>query len=223
MNGLELSAGQLAQFEVFKENLLDWNTRMNLTAITDDTGIWQKHFADSLTLLPFLPVGEFSMIDVGSGAGFPGIPIKIMRPDVDLTLLDSTRKRVTFLEDSVRRLGLESVDCVHARAEEYRGSFDVCTTRAVARLDKLIKWCMHLLKPGGVFLAMKGSQVEAELEEAMPVIKKLGGELVEVRKVEVVPGLVARSAHCSAMQPGLLHSVVVICYTGGKREGVKLT
>ena len=239
--GFYLSVTQLRQFEIFKENLLDWNSRMNLTAITDDEGIWQKHFADSLTLLPFLPEapappeGSIRMIDVGCGAGFPGLPIKIMRPDIKITMLDSLRKRVNFLEDTVSKLGLladgtmsaedllPDVECVHARAEDFvkltdvwgnialssgtempnsrRGSYDICCARAVARLDKLCKWCLPFVKPaGGVFLAMKGPDLDDELTVAMPAIRKLGAKVIETRLTEIVPGLV--------------HSVVVMCYTG---------
>lgn len=204
--GIAINDGQLNQFSEYKKNLLEWNQRINLTAITDDEGVWQKHFADSLTLLSFLPdVGrEISLIDVGSGAGFPGLPIKIMRPDISVTLLDSLRKRIFFLEDTVNQLGLKDVTCVHARAEDFGKvkaagrSFDICTSRAVARLDKLCGWCLPFLKPGGIFLAMKGPNVDEELEEALPIICKIGGEVLDVKYVEIVDGM--------------MHSVVVVCY-----------
>ena len=207
MTGLmeSLSEGQLAQFNIFKENLLDWNTRMNLTAITDGEGIWYKHFADSLTLLPFLPAGPFRMIDVGTGAGFPGLPVKIVRPEVSLTLLDSLRKRIFFLEDTVARLKLDHVECIHGRAEDlikridHPVNYDIVTARAVAKLDKLCKWCLPFLKPGGLFLAMKGPDVLGELKEAESTIHKLGGKIADIQYVEITRGLV--------------HSIVVICYT----------
>jgi len=198
--GISISDKQLRDFETYKKNLLDWNQRMNLTAITDDEGVWQKHFADSLTLLSLLPEGDVKLIDVGSGAGFPGLPLKIMRPDVSLTLLDSLRKRIFFLEDTVRLLQMDDVDCVHARAEDFQKvsgcRYDVCVSRAVARLDKLSAWCLPFVRVGGVFLAMKGPDVEGEVKEALPGIEKLGGGVVDVRHVEIVEGMV--------------HSIVVV-------------
>ncbi|MCL2421937.1 MAG: 16S rRNA (guanine(527)-N(7))-methyltransferase RsmG [Defluviitaleaceae bacterium] len=212
--GINITDAQLAQFETFKANLLDWNQRMNLTAITDDEGIWQKHFADSLTLLPFLPAPLLTkspelpaaqplrLIDIGSGAGFPGLPIKIMRPDMAMTMLDSLRKRVYFLEDTIGQLGLADITCIHSRAEDlakhkdHSRQYDICTARAVARLDKLCKWCLPFAKPNGIFLAMKGPDVSEEMEAAMPTIRQFGAKVADVRRVEIVPGLV--------------HSVVVI-------------
>ena len=205
--GHNITEYQLGQFARFKENLLDWNKRINLTAITDDKGVWQKHFADSLTLLPYLPCssdGEMRLIDVGCGAGFPGLPIKIMRSDIYVTMLDSLRKRIFFLEDTVAQLGLEGIECIHDRAEDFskkegiRGSYDICTARAVARMDKLCEWCMPFVKSGGLFLAMKGSNTANEISEAMPTIEKLGGKVLDTKFMEIVPGLV--------------HSVVVVCY-----------
>ena len=191
---IDINAKQLRDFEIYKKNLLEWNQRMNLTAITDDEGVWQKHFADSLTLLSFLPEGDFKLIDVGSGAGFPGLPLKIMRPDISITLLDSLRKRIFFLEDTVRLLQMDGVNCVHARAEDYQkifgSSYDVCVSRAVARLDKLCAWCLPFVKPGGVFLAMKGPDVDEEVKEALPKIEKLGGAVADVNYVEIVKGMV---------------------------------
>jgi len=209
-NDIKISREQLEQFELYKENLLDWNQRINLTAITDYTGIWQKHFADCLCLLPLLPKGRIRLIDVGSGAGFPGIPIKIMRPDIEVTLLDSLRKRVNFLEDTICRLSLDGISCIHARAEdlakqpEHGHSYDICTARAVARLDKLCKWCLPFLKPNaGLFLAMKGPNVEDEIEETKSAIAKLDGKIADIMYREIVVGMV--------------HSVV-ICYNEGTRD-----
>ena len=201
----DLTGAQLKQFELYKENLLKWNKRINLTAIKDEEDIWQRHFFDSLTLLPFLSE-KVRTIDVGSGAGFPGLPIKIMRPDINMTLLDSLRKRVIFLEDTISLLGLCDIVCVHSRAEDFvklegcRGGYDVCTARAVARLEQLCKWSLPFLAPGGLFLAMKGPKADDEVKEAKGVIQKLGGEVVGIERVEIGPGRV--------------HSVVIVCYTG---------
>ena len=200
--GIKVNCEQLSQFAAFKDNLLDWNQRINLTAIVDDEGIWQKHFADSLTLLPLIS-GAIRMIDVGCGAGFPSLPIKIMRPDINMTLIDSLRKRIFFLQDTINLLGLKNVECIHSRAEDlakqdnHRGCYDICTARAVARLDKLCKWCLPFIKPGGLFLAMKGPDVDAEVKEALPVIRQMGCDILRVEQMEIIPGLV--------------HSVVV-CY-----------
>ena len=205
-----LTQAQLTQFNIFKENLLDWNNRMNLTAITDEEGIWYKHFADSLTILPFLPADPIEnpirMIDVGTGAGFPGLPVKIMRPALALTMLDSLRKRIFFLEDTIVRLGLSDVECIHARAEDlskhnnHRAGYDIVTARAVAKLDKLCKWCLPFLKPGGLFLAMKGPHIKDEVKATESEIHKLGGKVADIQYVEIMPGLV--------------HSIVIICYNG---------
>lgn len=202
----DLNDQQIKQFELFKDNLLDWNQRMNLTAITDESDIWQKHFVDSLTLLPLLPNGPIKMLDVGSGAGFPGLPIKIMRPDISMTLLDARQKRISFLEDTINRLALQDTRCIHARAEDLKRdkshshAYDIVVARAVARLDKLVKWCLPFVKQGGVFLAMKGPNVEEEINESKENIRKLDGEVLKVEYMEIAPGMV--------------HSVIVVCYNG---------
>jgi len=195
------------QFESFKNNLLLWNKRMNLTAIVDDADIQIKHFNDSLTLVSLLPAGNIRMIDVGAGAGFPSIPLKIMRPDIRLTLLDSLRKRIDFLTDTVSLLGLENTVCIHARAEdlqkqsEHKNSYDICVARAVAKLDKLCAWCIPFLKPDGRFIAMKGPNVHAELEEAQNTIERLGAVVADIHYFELAEGLV--------------HSAIVIKKTSG--------
>jgi 16S rRNA (guanine527-N7)-methyltransferase len=177
---------------------------MNLTAITDEAEFAVKHFIDSLTLMPWLPAGA-KVLDVGTGAGFPGVPLKIARPDIKLTLMDSLRKRIFFLRETVDGLKLEDVTCLHARAEEFirkpehKERYDICTARAVARLTGLVGYTLPFVKPGGLLLAMKGADVTDELNEARPVIKKLGGAVTEVKPVEI--GM------------GITHTVVVI----GKR------
>lgn len=201
-----MTDAELKKFEAFKQNLLDWNQRINLTAITDDEGIRQKHFADSLTLLPLLPpIDPIRLIDIGAGAGFPGIPLKIMRPDIRLTLLEARQKKVGFLEDTAAKLGFENVECVHGRAEDFvkeegrRGGYDIACARAVAPLDRLVRWCMPFVKRGGLFLAMKGPKPDAEVREAESVMRKMGAGVREIKYVEIAPGMV--------------HSVVVVCYT----------
>ncbi len=168
------------RFELYRDNLIEWNKVMNLTAITEPHEIDTLHFLDSLALLNFADFKGKSVIDVGTGAGFPGLPLKIAEESLQLTLLDSLDKRLNFLKDTCEKLGLDDVRFVHARAEEipdgFRESFDVAVSRAVARLNTLAEFCLPYVKPGGLFIAMKGPDFEAELEEAKPAIRMLGGK-----------------------------------------------
>ncbi|MBQ8751910.1 MAG: 16S rRNA (guanine(527)-N(7))-methyltransferase RsmG, partial [Clostridia bacterium] len=178
--GAALTPEQAERFDVYARLLVEWNEKMNLTAITDPEGMLVKHFVDSLTLAPFLPEGGFSLIDVGTGAGFPGVPVAILRPDCRLTLLDSLNKRLTFLETLCREVGVTATR-VHARAEEggrqaaLRDRFDVATARAVAGLPLLCEYCLPFVKPGGRFLALKGPDGEAELVSAKKALIELKG------------------------------------------------
>ncbi|MBR1764031.1 MAG: 16S rRNA (guanine(527)-N(7))-methyltransferase RsmG [Ruminococcus sp.] len=185
--GIVLSREQYEGLDRYAELLVDWNQKMNLTAITDPEGIAMKHFFDSV--YPFwafeaarLPEGA-RLIDVGTGAGFPSCPLKIFRPDLELTLLDSLNKRVRFLGELSEELGL-GAECIHGRAEElnrkegFRGQFDAATARAVANLEKLCGWCLPFVKKGGVFVALKGSGGREELAAAEREIKKRGGEVI---------------------------------------------
>lgn len=174
----------------FAEQVLKANEYMNLTAITDPAGFYVKHILDSLTLLRLIGTEATSLIDVGSGAGFPGIPLKIMRPELDIVLLDSLQKRVRFLQATIVDLGLSGIKAIQARAEdlgrnaEYRERFDLVTARAVASLPVLLELCLPLAKVGGRFLGMKGPHDElASSERALAV---LGGELT-LQEVEALP------------------------------------
>ena len=193
-NAFPLTEVQLSQLSLFKERLLEANQYMNLTAITEDEAIAKKHFIDSLSLLPWITPGA-KLLDIGAGAGFPGLPLKIARPDIHLTLLDSLRKRILFLRETADALNLDNVECVHARAEEinktgaYRARSDICTARAVARLDRLAGYALPFLKPGGLFLAMKGPDAADEIKEAEGKINKLGGRVLEIRAVEIAEGM----------------------------------
>ncbi|WP_423791452.1 16S rRNA (guanine(527)-N(7))-methyltransferase RsmG, partial [Mitsuokella jalaludinii] len=193
--GLTLSETQLAQFTRYYELLVEWNEKMNLTAITEAHEVAVKHMVDSLSAYdPALFNGTVSIIDVGTGAGFPGLPLKIFCPDAKLTLMDSLNKRVNFLQTVVDELGLEGVSCVHARAEEgarmkqYREQFDLAVSRAVARLPILCEYCLPFVKRGGHFLALKGRAYAEEVEEAAKAIKVMGGSKTEMREVHL-PGL----------------------------------
>lgn len=186
-NGLSLSGRQLEQFEIYYQELVEWNGRMNLTAITEKSQVYLKHFYDSLTLSFYVPMEDVSTLaDIGSGAGFPSIPLKIVHPHLRVTIVDSLNKRIHFLRHLVKRLDLERVDCLHARAEEaarkeaLRDSFDLVTARAVARLCVLNEFCLPFVKKGGLFAAMKGMDPAGELAEAQKSFSVLNGKLEEV-------------------------------------------
>ena len=177
---IPLTPAQLAQFDLYAQLLVEWNEKMNLTAITEPRDIVIKHFLDSLLLCKAveLPQGA-SMIDVGTGAGFPSVPVALYRPDLKLTLLDSLNKRITFLSAVCEAVSLPA-SCVHGRAEEmgskpaYREQYDVACARAVAHLRELAEYCLPLVKVGGWFITMKGANAEEEMESAAGAVKKLG-------------------------------------------------
>ena len=196
---LPLSAESIKAFQIYAAMLRKWNEKMNLTNITDDQGIAIRHFIDSLTLVAHIEEEErkqgrrdLSLIDVGTGAGFPGIPLKVTMPELDVTLLDSLKKRISFLDAVCEQLELQKIKTVHARAEEgakskqYREKFDISTARAVAALPTLCEYCLPYVKVGGIFLAMKG-HAEEETEAAMKAIVTLGGTLEKVHNF-TLPG-----------------------------------
>jgi len=196
-HGLHLPDGAYAQMAHFQSFVLTANETMNLTSITSDEDFAVKHFIDSLSLLPLLPPPqtgrEMTLLDVGTGAGFPGVPLKIARADLAVTLLDSTRKRLDFLQGALDKLGLQA-ECLHARAEELprlqaQHKFDLVTARAVARLDKLVAYTLPLVKPGGYFYAMKGPDVSQEVEEASAVLKKHHATIEKIVPVELAPSM----------------------------------
>lgn len=181
-------------FEKYIAELIAWNQKFNLTAITDPKEIRRKHFEDSLLLLQVLPLKSESVIDIGSGAGFPGLPLKIVCPGIKLTLLEATRKKTEFLKHLVELLELKDVEIIWGRAEEQaRPIYDLAVARAVAKMDVLAGYCLPFVKRGGFFIAYKQDQVEAEVKAAEKTIKKLGGKLKEIKKVplgEMVRSLV---------------------------------
>jgi len=193
--GIELAETQTAAFETYYKLLIEWNEKINLTAITDPQEVAVKHMIDSLTCLdPVYFPKDCSVIDVGTGAGFPGIPIRLLRPDVKLTLLDSLQKRLKFLQEVVDKVGIEKVSLIHSRAEDaghskgLREKYQVAVSRAVARLNVLCEYCLPLVAVGGYFIALKGAQFQNEVEDAKEAIKVLGGEITDVRNVKL-PGL----------------------------------
>lgn len=189
--GVKVTPAQAESFQRYFELLIEWNEKINLTAITDPEEVVEKHFVDCLTLLANCRIKpQAKLIDVGTGAGFPGIPLKIMRPDIQLTLLDGLNKRLKFLGEVCNELGLEA-ECVHKRAEEagldhkMRENFDVVTARAVAPLNVLAEYCLPLVKMKGYFLAMKGPGADKELDGAESALDLLGGTDIEIISVDL--------------------------------------
>ncbi len=180
---ITLTENQYEQFQKYFELLAEWNEKMNLTAITDESGVALKHFTDSLSLLNFVDIPQnSSLADVGTGAGFPGVVLKIARPDIKLTLIDSLNKRLVFLGEVCAQLGIEA-ELIHSRAEDgardekLRESFDFAVSRAVARMNVLSEYCLPYVKVGGAFCAMKGAQANEEFKESLNAINTLGGKL----------------------------------------------
>lgn len=180
---ITLTENQYEQFQKYFELLVAWNEKMNLTAITDESGVALKHFADSLSLLNFVDIPQnSSLADVGTGAGFPGVVLKIARPDIKLTLIDSLNKRLVFLNEVCSQLGIDA-ELIHSRAEDgardekLRENFDFAVSRAVARMNVLSEYCLPYVKVGGAFCAMKGAQANEEFKESLNAINTLGGKL----------------------------------------------
>ena len=201
---LKLNENNLNAFIRYKELLKEWNEKINITSITDDVEIDLKHFLDSLT--PFttnLFNGNKKIIDIGTGGGFPGIPLKILNRDLDIVLLDSLNKRIGFLNEVIETLGLNNIIAMHGRAEElsikplYREQFDICISRAVASLNTLSEYCIPFVKVGGHFISMKGPDVVEELKTSKNAIKLLGGEIVDTKLVTLP-------------QSDIIHSLIII-------------
>jgi 16S rRNA (guanine527-N7)-methyltransferase len=196
--GLALCSQQLGQFATYADELRRWNERVNLTAITDESGIVVRHFLDSLRCARSWGTPPRSLVDVGAGAGFPGLPLKILRPELRLTLVESVEKKAAFLRHIVAVLGLSEVAVVAARAEAIgrdpaqREQYDLVVARAVAELRVLAEYCLPLCRVGGRFLAPKGGQVADEAQAAAEAIRRLGGRLIAVEPVEL-PGVEPRT------------------------------
>lgn len=195
---IELSEKQLNQFYNYMNILIEWNKVMNLTNITEPEGIIQKHFVDSLTVLKSIKEND-SIIDVGTGAGFPGIPIKIAFPETRITLLDSLNKRIKFLEEVINKLELKNIETIHGRAEEvahnkkYREKYDIAIARAVAPLNVLSEYLLPFVKIGGYAICMKGTKGKEEAEEGKNAIKILGGEITNSREFNLPNTEMART------------------------------
>lgn len=193
---LTLTSLQVEQFYNYYKSLLEWNNNINLTAITAMDQVIEKHFIDSLLAVSIIDeekhlTSSAKLIDVGTGAGFPGIPLKVYYPDLNITLLDSLAKRLNFLESIIEQLQLTNIWCIHGRAEDYgkennyRHQFNIATSRAVAHLPILLEYCLPFLKVDGILLAYKGSEVDNEMKEAEKALTILGGKIVECKKTQL--------------------------------------
>ena len=184
--GIEASDKMLADFQKYKEILVEWNQKMNLTGIEDEKEVFIKHFLDSVSAVTkgYIKNG-MSLIDVGTGAGFPGMPLRICLPELKVTLLDSLNKRINFLQEVANQLDIDDIEFIHGRAEdfgkseEYREGFDIATARAVAGLPALMEFCVPFVKVGGYFVCLKGPNANLELEESKKAMEALGLEYIE--------------------------------------------
>lgn len=190
--GIDVSEEKLKKLGVFKEIMLQWNEKINLTSITEEREIYIKHFLDSVTCLSTGYIKDgMKVIDVGTGAGFPGIPVKILKDELEMTLLDSLNKRVSYLNEVLKKLYLKDVTTIHARAEEagsstaHREEYDIVLSRAVASMNVLCEYCMPFAKVGGYFLCQKGPDIGIELEESRAAISVLGGIVKEVKEYQL--------------------------------------
>ncbi len=226
--GISLDDKTLSLFEIYYKNLLEWNSVMNLTTITEEKDVYEKHFLDSLSIIKIVSRETlekgYTLMDLGTGAGFPGLPIAIAFPNTQVVLVDSLNKRIRFLEDTVEKLGLTNVTAIHARAEElarnknYREKMDFCCSRAVANLSTLTEYCLPFVKKGGSFISYKTDQVQSEIDQGKKAIKVLGGgntqavfftlpgtdyqrSLVKIEKVGATPGRYPRKAGTPAKEP----------------------
>ena len=185
---IQIQNEQIEQLYNYMNLLIEWNEKINLTAITEPNEIILKHFVDSLTISKYINKNE-KIADIGTGAGFPGIPLKILNPDNEIILIDSLNKRINFLNEVIKSNNLNKIQAIHARAEEighnnnYRGQFDVVTSRAVAKLNVLLEYMLPLVKAGGKCICLKGPNTEQEIDEAKNALNILGGKIIRIEEI----------------------------------------
>jgi len=197
---LEYSENAINEFEKYKDLIIEWNKKINITSIDSEEEIYLKHFIDSVIIKKYVIIKKGSKtIDIGTGGGFPGIPLKILDKSMNITLLDSLNKRIKFLNKVVKILNFKDVECIHGRAEElgqnqkYREKYDYGFSRAVASLNILLEYGLPFIKKDGYFVVFKGSNFKEELENSKNALKKLGGEITEIKKYELPEGNISRS------------------------------
>lgn len=196
--GIEASESKISKFYSYMINLIEWNKKINLTAITEESEIIDKHFIDSLTASKYIEDGN-TVIDIGTGAGFPGIPLKIERENVEIELLDSLNKRINFLNDVIEKLNLKNIKSTHGRAEdeamkkEKREQYDVAVSRAVASLPVLLEYLLPFVKIGGICICMKGSNIEEELNNSKKALEELGGKIEKIDNFKLLDSDVTRN------------------------------
>lgn len=185
--GISLDDRQISQMFKYKDLLLEWNEKINLTAIEEDRDVIIKHYIDSLSICPLIDNPESWLIDIGTGAGFPGIPVKVAFKSTNVVLLDSLDKRVRFLKEVIQNLDLNGIEALHGRAEDYgickehREKYDIAVARAVGALPVLLEYCLPFVKTNGIFIAMKGSSIE-EIDQSKKALEILGGEIVDIKE-----------------------------------------
>lgn len=178
---VDLTEEKLEKLNKFYNLLIEWNKKINLTRIEEEEEVYLKHFYDSLTIAKAVDLSEIkTLCDIGTGAGFPGIVLKIFYPNLKITLIDSLKKRVNYLNEIIKDLGIDNIEAIHVRGEDYKGQYDVVTSRAVANIEKLLGYTMHLVSPTGIFIAMKGD-IEKELT---PDVKKKIEKKYKIEKIE---------------------------------------
>jgi len=197
---IQLTEKQYNQFQIYYETLVEWNKVMNLTAITNYDEVVIKHFADSLSIVKIYDMNKkIRLIDMGTGAGFPGIPLKIVFPQLQVVLLDSLNKRIKFLDEVIHKLGLSEIHAVHGRAEdyannpEYRENFDLCVSRAVANLAVLSEYCIPYIRVGGIFISYKSGDIDKEVDNSNKIVDILGGHVEKIDKFNLLDTQIERS------------------------------